>query len=144
MRIKPNRRTWWLIPLLATLLAGCENSGVAYMVEGKDHALILVREQKLFWSDEIDQAVVVSRLPDCQRRVAIWPGSPGGPSMEIYEAGYRLWALNQGRRWYLASTDKCMVQDWNDPPATPPGALVGTFEMRDGQMQFDPVAQPGQ
>jgi len=142
--MKPNRRIWLWLPVLAALLAGCENSGTAYMADGKDHAVILVREQKYFWSDEIDQAVVVSRLPDCQRRVAIWPGSPKGPAMEIYEAGYRLWALNQGRRWYLASTDKCMVQDWNDPPAQPPGALVGTFVMRDGAMQFDPATSPGQ
>lgn len=142
--MKPIRRFLLMLPLLATLLAGCENSGTAYMVDGKDHALILVREQRFFWSDEIDQAVVVSRLPDCQRRVAIWPGNPTGPAMDVYEAGYRLWALNQGPRWYLASTDKCMVQDWNDPPVSPPGALVGTFVMRDGEMQFDPATAPGQ
>ncbi|WP_230971000.1 hypothetical protein [Nitrogeniibacter aestuarii] len=142
--MKPIRRSLLMLPLLATLLTGCENSGTAYMVDGKDHALILVREQRFFWSDEIDQAVVVSRLPDCQRRVAIWPGNPTGPAMDVYEAGYRLWALNQGPRWYLASTDKCMVQDWNDPPASPPGALVGTFVMRDGEMQFDPATTPGQ
>ena len=131
-----------LLPLLALLLAGCENSATAYIIEGKDHALMLVREQRWFWSDEINQAVVVSRLPDCQRRVAIWPGTPSGPSMEVFEAGYRLWALEQGRRWYLASTDKCLVQDWDDAPETPPGPLVGTFVMRDGSPVFEAVAKP--
>jgi hypothetical protein len=130
----------WLLLLLGPVLAGCENSGTAYMVEGKDHALILVREQRFFWSDEIDQAVVASRLPECQRRVAIWPGSPQGPAMEVYEAGYRLWALHQGPRWYLASTDKCLVQDWEDAPATPPGPAVGSFLMRDGAMVFEPAS----
>ncbi len=131
-----------LLPLLALLLAGCENSATAYIIDGKDHALMLVREQRWFWSDEINQAVVVSRLPDCQRRVAIWPGTPSGPSMEVFEAGYRLWALEQGRRWYLASTDKCLVQDWDDAPETPPGPLVGTFVMRDGSPVFEAVAKP--
>ncbi|QID17025.1 hypothetical protein G3580_04830 [Nitrogeniibacter mangrovi] len=136
------RRLCW-IPLLAVLLTGCENSGTAYMIDGKDHALILVREQRWFWSDKIDQAVVASRLPDCQRRVAIWPGNASGPPMDIYEAGYRLWALHQGTRWYLASTDKCLVQDWKDPPASPPGPQVGTFLMRDGTMTFAPADTPG-
>ena len=131
-----------LLPLLALLLAGCENSATAYIIDGKDNALMLVREQRWFWSDEINQAVVVSRLPDCQRRVAIWPGTPSGPSMEVFEAGYRLWALEQGRRWYLASTDKCLVQDWDDAPETPPGPLVGTFVMRDGSPVFEAVAKP--
>ena len=131
-----------LLPLLALLLAGCENSATAYIIDGKDHALMLVREQRWFWSDEINQAVVVSRLPDCQRRVAIWPGTPSGPSMEVFEAGYRLWALEQGRRWYLASTDKCLVQDWDNAPETPPGPLVGTFVMRDGSPVFEAVAKP--
>ena len=130
------------LPLFALLLAGCENSATAYIIDGKDHALMLVREQRWFWSDEIGQAVVASRLPDCQRRVAIWPGTPSGPEMEVYEAGYQLWALKQDRRWYLASTEKCLVQDWDDAPATPPGPLVGTFVMRDGTPVFEAVAKP--
>ena len=133
-------RRLWLIPLLALLLTGCENSATAYVIDGKDHALMLVREQRWFWSDEIDQAVVVSRLPTCQRRVAIRPGNEQGPAMDVYEAGYLLWALNQGRRWYLASTEKCLVQDWNDAPAQPPGKAVGTFLMRDGVMVFEAAA----
>jgi len=141
--MKRTRRIGFLF-LAALVLAGCENSGTAYMIDGKEHALILVREQRWFWSDEVEQAVVASRLPDCQRRVAIWPGTTAGPDMDVYEAGYRLWALHQGPRWYLASTDKCLVQDWNDPPANPPGAQVGTFHMRDGVMVFEQAASNAQ
>ena len=125
--------------LFASVLAGCENSATAYKIDGKDHALMLVREQRWAWSDAIAQAVIAARLPKCQRRVAIWPGNGSGPDMEVYEAGDRLWALQQGRRWYLASTEKCQVQDWNDPPASPPGPLVGSFRMRDGVMVFEAV-----
>ena len=130
-----------LIPLALMGLTACENSATAYMIDGTDHALMLVREQRWFWSDEINQAIVVSRLPKCQRRVAIWPGNGSGPVMEVYEAGFQLWALNQGRRWYLASTEKCRVQDWPDAPATPPGAYVGRFLMKDGVPVFEPAAE---
>lgn len=128
-----------LLPLVLLGLTGCENSATAYKIEGSEHALMLVREQRYFWSDEIEQAVVVARLPKCQRRVAIWPGSGEGPAMDVFEAGYQLWALQQGRRWYLASTEKCLVQDWADAPASPPGARVGSFRMRDGVMVFEPA-----
>lgn len=137
----PDRRLL-LLPLLLLGLAGCENSATAYKIDGSNHALMLVREQRYFWSDEIEQAIVVARLPECQRRVAIWPGNSDGPPMDVFEAGDRLWALHQGRRWYLASTEKCRVQDWPDAPGTPPGPQVGTFVMRDGAPVFEPVAGP--
>ena len=53
---------------LLAVLAGCENSATSYMIDGSQHALILVREQKFVWDDELRQAVVVSRLPACQKR----------------------------------------------------------------------------
>jgi hypothetical protein len=48
--------------------------------------------------------------------------------MYVYEAGDRLWALFQGGRWYLASTEKCLVQDWTNSSGNPPGELVGRFK----------------
>ncbi|HRA81259.1 MAG TPA: hypothetical protein PL024_07125 [Thauera sp.] len=125
---------------LLPLLAACENSATAFMVDGKDHALILVREQKVFWSDEVKQALVASRLPKCQKRVTIHPGSTTLVEMRVYEAGERLWALQQGNRWYLASTEVCRVQDWDNAEGRPPGRLVGSFVLKDGASAF--VAAP--
>jgi hypothetical protein len=49
--------------------------------------------------------------------------------------------LNQGGRWYLASTEGCQVQDWNNPDNQPPGPAVGSFErQRDGKPVFIPAA----
>jgi hypothetical protein len=121
---------------LLPLLAACENSATAYMVDGNQHALVLVREQPYFWTAEVNQAVIVSRLPACQRKVDIHPSPTELVEMEVYEAGDLLWALRQGTRWYLASTERCLVQDWLDAPATPPGALVGTFRLREGKPAF--------
>lgn len=124
---------------LLPLLAACENSATAFMVEGKEHAVILVREQPYFWSGEVNQFVVVSRLPACQRKVRIHPGPTRLVDMEVYEAGDRLWALHQGQRWYLASTDKCLVQDWANQADAPPGPLVGVFRLRDEAPVFEPA-----
>ncbi|MFT3757309.1 hypothetical protein [Thauera sp.] len=122
------------------VLAACENSATAYMVNGKDHALILVREQKFFWDSDLKQAVIASRLPKCQKRVSIHPGSTTLVEMRVYEAGDRLWALQQGPYWYLASTDVCRVQDWANPDGKPPGSWVGSFVLKDGAPAF--VAAP--
>ncbi len=124
---------------LAPVLVACENSATAFMVDTNQHAVVLAREQPYFWSDEVEQYVVVSRLPHCQRKVRIHPGSVNMAEMEVYEAGDRLWALRQGQRWYLASTEVCQVQDWNSPGGQ--GALVGSFRMQDGVPTFVAVQQ---
>jgi hypothetical protein len=124
---------------LLTVLAGCENSATSYMIDGSQHALILVREQKFFWEDELRQAVVVSRLPACQKRIRIHPGSTELVEMKIYAAGDALWALHQGEHWYLAGTEECRLQDWDNPGNQPPGALVGSFVLKDGEPAFVPA-----
>lgn len=122
--------------LLLPLLAGCENSATAYTVDTSQHALILVREQPYFWTSTVDQSVVVSRLPHCQRKVRIHPDPAELTEMQVFEAGDLLWALRQGNRWYLAGTERCMVQDWDNPSGEPPGQLVGSFRLRDGGPTF--------
>ena len=64
----------------------------------------------------------------------------------IYEAGHLLWALHQGERWYLASTEGCQVQDWNNAGGQPPGPAVGSFGQRGGKTVFmvaSPASPPG-
>jgi len=122
--------------LLLTVLAACENSATAYTIDTSQHALVLVREQPYFWTSTVDQSIVVSRLPHCQRKVHIHPGATTLTEMEVFEAGDRLWALRQGERWYLASTEICQVQDWNHPSNEAPGPRVGRFVLRDGKPVF--------
>ena len=130
------------LALVAVLpwLAACENSATAYMVDGSQHALILVREQPYFWTADVEQALIVSRLPACQRKVKIHHSSTEMVEVEVYAAGDLLWALRQGGRWYLASTERCLVQDWvNDGGA--PGPLVGHFRLKDGKPAFIAAGQ---
>lgn len=133
-------RLWWLVGVLP-LLAACENSAVALSIEGKEHALTLIREQPYFWDDEVRQFVVVARLPHCQKKVRIHPGRTAIQDMAVYEAGYQLWALQQGGRWYLASTEQCLVQDWENPDGAPPGTAVGRFHLKDGVPVFSATAR---
>ena len=123
------------------LLAACENSATAYVVDTNQHALILVREQPYFWTSTVNQAVIVSRLPYCQKKVKIHPGGTAFSTVEVYEAGDRLWALLQDGRWYLASTDRCLVQDWDNPGGMPPGQMVGSFRLKDGEPVFEAAAR---
>ena len=128
-----------LLPALLMLLAGCENSAAPFMVDGSQHAISLIREQRYFWSSEVEQSLVVSRLPACQRRYPIVAGTTDGANIEVFEAGHLLWALRQQRRWYLSSTEKCLLQEWQDPPAEPPGREIGRFLRRDGALVFAPT-----
>jgi hypothetical protein len=121
------------------LLSGCENNLASMLVEDRNHSIVLIREQPYFWSDEVDQFIVVTRLPKCQRRVTIHAGRTPMTPMEVYEAGDLLWALHQGGQWYLVSTEDCKVQDWATPPATPPGRAVGRFELKGEKVVFTPV-----
>lgn len=121
---------------IVPLLAACENSATAYTIDTAQHALILIREQPYFWTRTVNQAVVVSRLPHCQRKVTIHPGPTVLVEMQVFEAGDRLWALRQGERWYLAGTEDCRVQDWDNPGGQPPGPLVGTFRLDEGRAKF--------
>jgi len=122
------------------LLAACENSATSMMLESKDHSLVLIRQQQYFWGD-VKQYIVASRLPVCQHRVEIHPDTAAMNTMTVYEAGSMLWALHQGNRWYLASTEECQVQDWNNSSSTPPGPAVGSFGQHNGKTVFTPAAK---
>lgn len=129
-------KTWLRVLTMGLSLAwltGCENNAASFMINGKEHALTLVREQPYFWDSRVDQFLVVSRLPDCQRRYPVMAGQAGRLDVELYLAGNLLWALRQGPDWYLASTERCQLQAWTDKPDNdPPGPLEGRFVWRDG------------
>jgi hypothetical protein len=122
--------------LCALGLAACEDAAISYRIEGMNHALVLERQQSFPWS-EVKQAVVVSRLPKCQRKYPIESDRAEMTPMKVYEAGDLLWALEQGGRWYLASTEDCRLQPWDKPDPQALGPVVGTFLHRDGVLVFE-------
>lgn len=131
-----------LVLAAVPLLCACENEGIAFLINGKEESITLLREQQWFWSDQVNQAIVVSRMPTCLRRHEIKPGTAGSVKIEVYEAGYMLWALKQGRNWYLASTEKCEFQRWKEAPTEPPGRLAGTFTRKNDRLEFIEAPKP--
>ena len=81
-------------------------------------------------------------MPTCLRRYSIKSGVAGSVKMEVFEAGDMLWALKQGKNWYLAGTERCELQAWKDAPAEPPGRLVGTFTRKADRLQFVAADKP--
>lgn len=124
-------------------LSGCENDAASYQIDGKDHALVLIREQKFFWDDGVDQALVVNRMPDCQRRSFLKKGTAGALKMEVYEMRPGIYALRQGKQWYLANTSDCEVNKADAPTSGVPGKLLGAFMYREEKLRFVPVDQIG-
>jgi hypothetical protein len=62
------------------------------------------------------------------------------PPIEVFEAGDLLWALRQGKQWYLVSTEGCQVQDWDNPDGRAPGPVFGRFEQREAGVVFTLVS----
>ncbi len=126
-----------LAALVSLVLVGCENSASSYMIDTNQHALILIREQPHFWNNRVDQSIIVSRLPHCQRKVRIHPDVSPMRDMQVFAVGDLLWALQQGDRWYLAGTENCLVQDWVKPADVDLGEAVGVFHGKDGAAVFE-------
>jgi hypothetical protein len=121
---------------LTAMLAGCGSSDMAYMaIQGTDHSLTLLRDKPYFWSDGWDLAVVVSRMPDCMRRHHLKHVGDGTFRMEVFRTPQARWVLHQGKRWYIADTDSCQLQQFEQPPEQP-GDLVGTFDDKSGTLKF--------
>lgn len=126
---------------LCAALSGCGSSDMAAMpIQGSDYSLTLVREKPYLWSNGWDLAVVVARMPDCMRRHHLKHAGDGTFAMDVFHPGDDGWILRQGKRWYVADTANCELQQFDDPPAVP-GELVGTFKERSGTLQFVPAAK---
>lgn len=130
-----------VVAVAATLLAGCENDAASYQIDGKEHALVFMRDQRYFWSDNTDLRVVVARLPDCQRRYDLKPAPLPKAQMSVYEVAPTQYQLQQGQYWYVADTSTCALQPLDAAPEAP-GKLLGTFDRQDDRLRFIPVAAP--
>jgi len=129
-----------LLLLLVPLLSACENDAAAYAIEGRNHAITLVREQPYPFAPSVKQALIAARFPECQRRFTIDTGTASDNfKMELWALRDRLFVARQGKAWYAIGTDKCQVQKMKPISDTPPGQLVGTFRRRDGALVFEPV-----
>ncbi|MDT3736659.1 MAG: hypothetical protein ROZ00_10565 [Denitratisoma sp.] len=124
----------------ALLLAGCMNESATLSLDGKDHSLTLQAKQPWFWNQRVDLELVMSRLPDCQRRSRLDAAMPAEIALEVFrpEAGEfaePILILRQGRRHYALGLANCELQAFKAAPQKP-GALLGTFRMQGQRLKF--------
>ena len=123
--------------LLATLLAGCAKEPAGYMIEGGNHSLTVERNKPYFWSDGWELDLIVTRYPECQRR---HPLKKAGEKfrVDLYRTPTGAFILNQGKRWYVAETQDCRMQQFEDEPPEP-GEFLGSFRVKNDVFAFVPT-----
>jgi hypothetical protein len=129
--------------LLLPLLAGCINDGIAMRIDGPEHAISLLRAQKIYWEKKMDLEIVVARMPDCQRRFSLEQAAVS-PSfkMDVYMTGPNAFLLEQGKYLYSVETQTCQkFEKLAAPPEGGKGELVGVFREEAGKLVFV-AAQP--
>lgn len=134
-----------LLPLLALpFLSGCINDGAPYMIDGRFHAISMVREQPYFWDSKVKYYLVVARLPDCQRKHFVALTNPLAKA-ELWDMGGGTYALKLSKKMYVTETRTCEgFAKLDEMPAEGLGTLVGHFKEKGGQYQFfeEPKPEP--
>lgn len=122
--------------LLLPLLAGCVKEPAAFLIDGGDHSLTIERNKPYFWSDGWELDLIVSRFPDCQRRHTL---KKTGEKMrvDLYRTATGAFILGQGKRWYVAETKDCRMQQFEEEPPEP-GEYLGSFREKDGVFGYVP------
>lgn len=122
-------RLFLLPPLLALTLSGCSNEGAAYQIDGPRHAISVERKKDFFWQKSFRYAIIVSRLPDCQRKHALQSAGSNTP-LELWQTGSNTYILRVGQNAYLTETQTC--EGFSKLDGDPPGGygqLLGSFRV---------------
>ncbi|MDR1350316.1 MAG: hypothetical protein LBJ59_05980 [Zoogloeaceae bacterium] len=120
------------------LLSGCANDGAAYLIDGQRHAVSIVRDN-LFWEKQVNLALVITRLPDCQRRHAIQKANPKA-HIELWQPGQGTYILKIGQNMYVTETRTCEgFARLDEEPPGGLGAQLGVFGEIKGVFSFVPT-----
>ena len=123
------------------LLAACgDTQHAAYLISGGQHSITLTRGQDFMGSDW-NTELVVARFPDCQRRYALTGLSGDKIKMDVYRTEPGVFILNSGKRWYVTETKTCRFEQFKEPPPAP-GDLIGSFQIRDGTLEYMDQEKP--
>lgn len=122
-----------LLPMMALLLTGCVNDSASYYIDGRDHALTVLRAQRYFWSDAVTLTLVVARLPDCQRRHALTQAPAASVNIDVFASGDASWTLRSGSTLWRVDTATCTS---GAAGADALGERVGSFKVMDQKLRF--------
>jgi len=123
-----------LIALLPLLLAGCVDDTASFRAGGGNLSVTVHRAQEHFWSDEVTVEVVVTRLPDCQRRIELGVIPADDVEFELLSPGDDQWYLRAGKDLWQFETQSCTqyAEAKGDP-----GQLLGVFRVEEGKLLFE-------
>ena len=131
-------RTLLLVAFALPCLAGCINDAASLQIDGKEHSISLVREQHWLWDKQMELSVVVSRMPDCQRRHRLRNTNIGSSTVEVFSLSEVSFLLRQGARLYFVETETCeSFRELERAPAEGLGRRLGRFVEVEGRYIFE-------
>jgi hypothetical protein len=129
-----------LIAMLPLLLTGCARDSATYYVDStNNHTLSLRRQQDYFWSDSARVTLMATRMPDCQRQIALGDMVVDEVDVEVFASPDNFWSLRSGDQVWQVETQTCALVS-QAGPAT--GTKVGEFKLVDDKLVFEPAAGP--
>lgn len=121
---------------LALLLSGCINDSATYNIGDSSHSLTVRATQDYFWNDQVEISLLISRMPECQRRLVLMQAPDGDVSIELFASGENRWTLRAGAQQWQLETDDCKLLP--DEPKAVLGERLGMFSIQDNKMVFEP------
>ena len=127
----------FVIVLLPLLLSACVDDSASYYADGVgNHALTIRRAQQHFWSDATTVDLIMSRLPDCQRRIRLATMPAGAVEIELFGGGDNNWTLRAGTQVWQVESQTCSQYADNKGEF---GEPVGIFRAEGGKFTFQPA-----
>lgn len=123
---------------LVPLLVACAKEPAGYEIDGGNHSLTVERNKPWPWSDGWELDLIIARYPECQRRYTLKKAGEK-VRVDLYRTPTGAYILNQGKRWYVAETQTCRMQQFEEQPPEP-GELIGSFRVKNGAFTFVPEA----
>jgi hypothetical protein len=126
------RKILLLAPLL---LAGCVDNSATYYIDGNQHALTVRALQEYFWKKDITLDLLASRMPDCQRRIALGKLPMPDVEIELFESGENVYTLRAGEQVWRVETQGCSEME---APEQVTGKPLGLFHLDENKkLVFD-------
>lgn len=127
-----------LLATLPLLLTACVDDSASYYVGGRgsSHALTVKREQEHVWKRDAAVSLILSRWPDCQRRIALGSMPAKEVEIELFGLGEQTWILREGNQLWQVETQTCTELP---EPKAEAGDLLGVFRVEGGKLVFVPA-----
>lgn len=127
-----------LLATLPLLLTACVDDSASYYVggSGSSHALTVKREQEHVWKRDAAVSLILSRWPDCQRRIELGSMPAKEVEIELFGLGEQTWILREGNQLWQVETQTCTELP---EPKAEAGDLLGVFRVEGGKLVFVPA-----